>query len=87
MGSYRKKQYSIDNGKYSRKVNQKTGKTEGIKKVEIAAGRNGKCLCGSGKKYKRCCLPKGIFFKQKAPIKLKGTMWATIKIRIRRLWG
>jgi SEC-C motif len=24
-----------------------------------AIGRNDPCLCGSGKKYKRCCLGKG----------------------------
>ncbi len=29
------------------------------KKVKIEVGRNDPCPCGSGKKYKRCCLNKG----------------------------
>jgi hypothetical protein len=28
-------------------------------------GRNDPCPCGSGKKYKKCCLPKGLTFKDK----------------------
>lgn len=32
---------------------------EGIDKVRThRAKRNGPCLCGSGEKFKRCCLPK-----------------------------
>ena len=27
-------------------------------------GRNEKCKCGSGLKYKHCCKPKGIVFKK-----------------------
>jgi hypothetical protein len=29
-------------------------------------GRNDPCPCGSGKKYKKCCLPKGITFKEES---------------------
>ena len=27
-----------------------------IKKAKVKIGRNEKCPCGSGKKYKKCCL-------------------------------
>ncbi|HAI6492494.1 TPA: SEC-C metal-binding domain-containing protein, partial [Escherichia coli] len=27
-------------------------------KFKVKLGRNDKCLCGSGKKYKKCCLIK-----------------------------
>ncbi len=29
--------------------------------------RNDKCLCNSQKKYKHCCLPKGIIFRLRKP--------------------
>ncbi|HOX22797.1 MAG TPA: SEC-C metal-binding domain-containing protein [Elusimicrobiales bacterium] len=31
------------------------GKVETFKRVEPKIGRNDPCLCGSGKKYKKCC--------------------------------
>jgi hypothetical protein len=33
-------------------------------KTKKKIGRNDPCPCGSGKKYKKCCLPKGITFKE-----------------------
>jgi hypothetical protein len=33
-------------------------------KAKKKIGRNDPCPCGSGKKYKKCCLPKGITFKE-----------------------
>lgn len=32
---------------------------EAIRNQEKAPGRNDPCPCGSGKKYKQCCLKKG----------------------------
>jgi len=34
-------------------VKQMRGKVE--QKVSVRIGRNEKCVCGSGKKYKKCC--------------------------------
>jgi hypothetical protein len=33
-------------------------------KAKKKIGRNDPCPCGSGKKYKKCCLPKGITFRE-----------------------
>lgn len=38
-------------------------------KIDKDTGRNEPCPCGSGKKYKKCCLPKEQDEKQKAIIK------------------
>lgn len=37
--------------------------------------RNKKCFCGSGRKYKKCCLPK--ITKETAFIATKGQVWKT----------
>ena len=34
-------------------IKQMRGKVE--QKVSVRIGRNEKCVCGSGKKYKKCC--------------------------------
>jgi len=31
--------------------------TQPIRRKRVKWNRNWKCLCGSGKKYKKCCLP------------------------------
>ena len=28
----------------------------GFKEIKLDIGRNDKCLCGSGKKFKKCCM-------------------------------
>jgi uncharacterized protein YecA (UPF0149 family) len=38
--------------------NSKFLKTTPPPKPKIKLGRNEKCFCGSGKKYKKCCLGK-----------------------------
>ncbi len=48
--------YNIDDGTYGRYKDPITGKVEGIKRKSIKVGRNEICRCGSGKKYKNCCL-------------------------------
>lgn len=35
------------------------GLTHPPRRVEKVQGRNEKCVCGSGKKFKNCCLPVG----------------------------
>jgi hypothetical protein len=35
-------------------------------KTKKKIGRNDPCPCGSGKKYKKCCLPKGITFREES---------------------
>jgi uncharacterized protein YecA (UPF0149 family) len=35
------------------------GVTEPIRNVGPRVGRNHRCPCGSGSKFKRCCLPQG----------------------------
>ena len=86
MSTFRKNQYSIDNGQYSRKRNPSSGKAEGVEKRAIELGRNEMCLCGSKKKYKHCCLTKGFFFVKSEEKKLKVLRWTVIKIRIKRFF-
>lgn len=40
----------------------------------IKVGRNDKCLCGSMKKYKHCCLPKGINFENMSLSQMASSM-------------
>lgn len=41
------------------KKSSNSAKKSGYKKKDNKTGRNDPCLCGSGKKYKKCCLGKG----------------------------
>jgi hypothetical protein len=82
---YKKQQRSIDNGEYSRLRNPKTGKVEGITKVSSNVGRNEKCPCGSEKKFKSCCLPNGVFFRNNTR-KTQGVKLASMKINLKRLF-
>lgn len=34
------------------------GLPDPFKRMGVTLGRNDNCTCGSGKKFKRCCLPK-----------------------------
>jgi uncharacterized protein YecA (UPF0149 family) len=45
----------MDHDKNETKKSSKTFNRRGLKK-EAKTGRNWKCPCGSGKKYKFCCL-------------------------------
>lgn len=87
MGSsnYVKKKYSADNGTYERFLN-KEGKPSGIKRAIVEVDRNDKCLCASGKKYKNCCMPKGIFWKQKQR-KVKQSKLFVLKMRMKLLFN
>jgi hypothetical protein len=49
--------FSKENIDYLRKISYPETKT--MKKKETKIGRNAPCPCGSGKKYKKCCLKKG----------------------------
>lgn len=49
--------FSKENIDYLRKISYPETKT--TKKKEKKIGRNAPCPCGSGKKYKKCCLKKG----------------------------
>jgi uncharacterized protein YecA (UPF0149 family) len=33
-------------------------RTQPVRRVEAKVGRNDPCPCGSGKKYKKCCMSK-----------------------------
>jgi hypothetical protein len=53
-------------------VPERTEAAAGTGKKKI--GRNDPCPCGSGKKYKKCCLPKGIAFKNETGKKEAGVV-------------
>lgn len=57
-------QNAVDNKKFLEKIAQyEAAHTPKIKEYHI--GRNEKCPCGSGKKYKNCCLNTGKYEKYK----------------------
>lgn len=37
-----------------------SGKAETIRNRDVKVGRNDPCICGSGKKYKNCCMRKAM---------------------------
>jgi len=83
MAKYRGNQYNIDNGSYSRLRNPTTGKAEGIKKIAIDVGRNTKCPCKSGKKFKNCCDKKGAIYVNKP---IKSSKLTAFKIKFLRIF-
>jgi preprotein translocase subunit SecA len=59
----RKQTFVMSRGEVAQAAQGGGGKTEDGKGVTVRregkkVGRNDPCPCGSGKKYKRCCLPK-----------------------------
>lgn len=40
---------------------QKTWTDRVIREIHYTPGRNEPCPCGSGKKYKKCCMKKGLW--------------------------
>lgn len=40
---------------------RKVYKQQTIRRVERKVGRNEACPCGSGKKYKKCCIGKRVY--------------------------
>lgn len=82
MSKYNGNQFNIDNGSYSRKRNPETGKAEGIEKIAIDVGRNTKCPCDSGMKFKNCCDKKGAIYLRRQK---KSSRLTNLKIKFLRI--
>ncbi|MGE6602707.1 SEC-C metal-binding domain-containing protein [Lysinibacillus fusiformis] len=45
----------------------------------MAIGRNDICLCGSGKKYKKCCLRKDIIAEKEEMLEKRESIWRNLR--------
>jgi hypothetical protein len=55
-------------------------------KAKKKIGRNDPCPCGSGKKYKKCCLPKGITFREETVKEEDAAVLKDIGLDLRELY-